>query len=153
MNDKFLIIKYLKKFIISIETIIMTFHKKDIISRNMIYNDLLEVLELIIMANYEVNKDVKHNYQIKAIAKINKIDFYLERAYKLKYISEKQVINKSNELLKINKMLYKWCSNVKNKRKLYNFDVNKMQNISNIKRMLESGNVGHDKYNIFLIYF
>lgn len=42
--------------------------------------------------------------------------------------------------------------NVKNKRKLYNFDVNKMQNISNIKRMLESGNVGHDKYNIFLIY-
>ena len=111
MNDKFLIIKYLKKFIISIEAIIMTFPKKDIINRNMIYNDLLEVLELIIMANYEVNKDVKHNYQIKAIAKINKIDFYLERAYKLKYISEKQVINKSNELLKINKMLYKWCSN------------------------------------------
>ena len=110
-NYKFLIIKYLKKFIISIEAIIMTFPKKDIISRNMIYNDLLEVLELIIMANYEVNKDVKHNYQIKAIAKINKIDFYLERAYKLKYISEKQVINKSNELLKINKMLYKWCSN------------------------------------------
>ena len=111
MNDKFLIIKYLKKFIISIEAIIMTFPKKDIISRNMIYNDLLEVLELIIMANYEVNKDVKHNYQIKAIAKINKIDFYLERAYKFRYISEKQVINKSNELLKINKMLYKWCSN------------------------------------------
>ena len=111
MNDKFLIIKYLKKFVINIEAIIMTFPKKGIISRNMIYNDLLEVLELIIMANYEVNKDVKHNYQIKAIAKINKIDFYLERAYKLKYISEKQVINKSNELLKINKMLYKWCSN------------------------------------------
>lgn len=111
MNDKFLIIKYLKKFIINIEAIIMTFPKKDIISRNMIYNDLLEVLELIIMANYEANKDVKHNYQIKAIAKINKIDFYLERAYKLKYISEKQVINKSTELLKINKMLYKWCSN------------------------------------------
>ena len=39
--------------------------------------------------------------------------------------------------------------NVKNKRKLYNFDVNKMQNISNIKRMLESGNVG----TINIIYF
>ena len=37
MNDKFLIIKYLKKFIINIEAIIMTFPKKDIISRNMIY--------------------------------------------------------------------------------------------------------------------
>lgn len=42
--------------------------------------------------------------------------------------------------------------NVKNKRKVTNFEVNKMQNISNIKKMLEQGEIGHKKYNIFLIY-
>ncbi len=79
----------------------------------MIYNDSLELLELIIKANYEQEKSVKQTYQIAALAKINKIDFYLERAYKLKYISEKQCLNKTNELIKINKMLFAWCNNAK----------------------------------------
>ena len=42
--------------------------------------------------------------------------------------------------------------NVKNKRRVANFEINKMQNISDIKKMLEEGNIGHQKYNIFLIY-
>ncbi len=42
--------------------------------------------------------------------------------------------------------------NVKNKRRLYNFEVNKMQNITNILSMLQNGEIGHKKYNIFLIY-
>ena len=42
--------------------------------------------------------------------------------------------------------------NVKNKRKIYNFEINKMQNIGNIIDMLNQGKVGHNKYNIFLIY-
>lgn len=112
-NEKFLLVKYVKKFIIELEKIILTFPKKDIISRNMIYNDSLELLELIIKANYEQEKSVKQIYQIAALAKINKIDFYLERAYKLKYISEKQCLNKTNELIKINKMLFAWCNNAK----------------------------------------
>lgn len=42
--------------------------------------------------------------------------------------------------------------NIKNKRKLYNFEINKLQNITNIIKMLQNGEVGHSKYNIFLIY-
>lgn len=42
--------------------------------------------------------------------------------------------------------------NIKNKKKLYNFEVNKMQNVTNILKMLEHGEIGHKKYNIFLIY-
>lgn len=42
--------------------------------------------------------------------------------------------------------------NIKNKKKLYNFEINKLQNISNILKMLENSEVGHNKYNIFLIY-
>ena len=110
-NDRFQIINNIKKYIISLEKIILTFPKKDIITRNMIYNDALDLLELIFKANYEKDGELKHQYQIDALAKINKIDFYLERAYKLKYISEKQITNKAQELLKINKMLYAWCYN------------------------------------------
>jgi len=42
--------------------------------------------------------------------------------------------------------------NVKNKRKIYNFEINKFQNISNVLKMLETKDIGHKKYNIFLIY-
>lgn len=54
---------------------------------------------------------MKTTYQIMALGKINKLDFYLERAYKLKYISERQLTTKANELAKINKMIYAWCKN------------------------------------------
>ena len=42
--------------------------------------------------------------------------------------------------------------NIKNKKKLFRFEANKMQNINNIITMLNNGNIGHEKYNIFLIY-
>ena len=42
--------------------------------------------------------------------------------------------------------------NVKNKKKLYDFEINKMQYLENIMNMLNNGSVGHNRYNIFLIY-
>ena len=42
--------------------------------------------------------------------------------------------------------------NIKNKKQVMNFEINKMQNISKIMLMLQKGEVGHKKYNIFLIY-
>jgi len=42
--------------------------------------------------------------------------------------------------------------NIKNKKKLYDFEINKMQYIENIIYMLNNGYVGHNHYNIFLIY-
>ncbi len=112
-NDRFLIVKNIKSFIMGLEKLLVTFPKKDILTRNMVYNDSLEVLELVIKANYESRVEIKKTYQIEALAKINKIDFYLERAYKFRYISEKQCLNKTGELLKINKMIYNWCNNEK----------------------------------------
>ena len=41
---------------------------------------------------------------------------------------------------------------VKNKKRIYAFEINKMQNIGNIVKMLENGEIGHKHYNIFLIY-
>lgn len=58
--------------------------------------------------------------------------------------------------LNVNNLLYIYeneiSKNVKNKRKLYSFEVNKMQYINNIITMLKKGEVGHGNYNIFLIY-
>lgn len=113
INEKFLIVKNIKSFILGVEKLLPTFPKKDFLSRSLIYNDALDLLELVVKANYETNGELKHNYQIAALAKINRIDFYLERAYKLKYISERQCTSKTGELLKINKMIYVWRRNEK----------------------------------------
>ena len=110
-NDRFLIVKNIKSFIISLENILVTIPKKDYLSRELIYEEALMLLDSVIKANYESNSDKKKDYQIVALAKVNLLDFFLERAYKLRYISEKQASSKANELLKINKMLYAWCMN------------------------------------------
>ncbi len=112
-KEKFLIIENIKKFIIDIEKLVVTFPKKDFISRKLLYEDSLCLLELVYEANYETDLEIKKRYQIKALAKINKIDFYLERAYKLRYISESQCTKNCNKLEQINKMLYSWCKNGK----------------------------------------
>lgn len=39
--------------------------------------------------------------------------------------------------------------NVKNKKKLYDFEINKMQYVEDIINMLNNGVVGHKHYNIF----
>lgn len=110
-KNKFQILKAIKAFILGLEKLLVTFPKKDILTRDTMYNDALALLELVIKANYETTKINRHTYQIEALAKVNKLDFYIERAYKLKYISEKQCNAKATELLKINKMLYVWCKN------------------------------------------
>ena len=150
-NDKFLIIKNIKIFILSLEKLLITFPKKDMFSKNMVYQDALDILELVTKANYENRIDYKKTFQIEALSKINKIDFYLERAYKFRYISVKMKnsISLDNLLFIYEKEISK---NIKNKKKLYDFEINKMQYIENIMYMLNNGYVGHNHYNIFLIY-
>ncbi len=97
-NNKFLIVKNIKSFIISLESILVTIPKKDFLSRSVIYQEALILLDNVIKANYESDKEKKKDYQIIALAKVNLLDFFLERAYKLKYISEKQ-LNKEEKKL------------------------------------------------------
>lgn len=112
-DDKFLIIKNIKNFILNLESLLITFPKKDMYSKDRVYQDALELLEVITKANYEKRSEVKKTLQIEALAKVNKIDFYIERAYKLKYISERQAIKNLDILKNINKMIYAWCMNEK----------------------------------------
>ena len=108
MND-FKIVKNIKLFIYSIDNIVINIPNKDRVIKERLYNTSYDILYLVYRCNYK--SENKNEYYKDILSNISMLDFYLERAYKLKYISEKQLINKSGELAKINRMIYAWCKN------------------------------------------
>lgn len=110
-TEKFLIVKNIKKFILDLEKILVNFPRKEFLTKDKIYSDALSVLELTYNANEVKDLNEKRKIQIKIIVKLNMLDFYMERAYKNRYISEKQCVNKCAELNNISKMVYKWIMN------------------------------------------
>ncbi len=109
-SDKFLIVKYMKQFILSLDEIIVNYPNKEMVIKNRLHSDSLDILEFIYQANIEEDVEQKRHYQNKILSKISMLDFYLEKSYKKKYISEKMCQKKSNELIKISKMVYQWKS-------------------------------------------
>ncbi|MEG1288258.1 MAG: four helix bundle protein [Bacilli bacterium] len=112
-KSNFIILKKIKVFIVKMEKVLLNFPKKDILSRDFMYHDILELLEIIYIANYESDLAIKKSCQIKALAKINKIDFFIERAFSLGHITEKECSSRITELNEINAMIYTWCKNGK----------------------------------------
>lgn len=90
-----------------LDGIIINYPKRDYELRNRLMYDAYQVLEYVYEANYHELKDRK-SFQIKAIMKLNLLDFYIEYSFKKKIISEKQSYRISSKLLNINKMIYKW---------------------------------------------
>ena len=107
MNEKFLIAKYMKNFILNLDDMIINMPKKENYMKDKILETSLQVLYDIYEANYKKGQDRKEK-QVQILSKIHLLDFYLERLYEKRYISEKICLRKSNELLQINKMVYKW---------------------------------------------
>ena len=105
MNDKFLIVKYVKEFIYSIDSFVINFPRKEFVIKDRIINDSLDILEMIYIANFDHNrKSLKYDI----LSKLSMLDFYLERCYKEKIISEKLLKKKSIELTNITKLMYGW---------------------------------------------
>ena len=111
MNNDFMIVKEMKLFIKSLDNIVINYPRKELIIKNRLLNDSLDILELIYLANYHRDIKEKNNLQMKLLSKISMLDFYLERSYLNKYISEKVCINKCNHLSKITKMINGWVKN------------------------------------------
>ena len=105
MNDRFLIVKKVKDFIYSIDDFIINFPRKEFTIKDRIINDSMDILELIYLANLN---DDKKELKIKILAKLSMLDFYIERSYKNKLISEKVCKKKSRELESISKLVYGW---------------------------------------------
>lgn len=111
MNE-FLIVKNMKQFIMSLDNIIINYPRKENVIKDRLLNDSLDILYSIYEANYSKNRK---NIQIKILSKISMLDFYLERSLKNKYISEKECLKKSNQLLTITKMIHGWIKSDKSK--------------------------------------
>ena len=67
---------------------------------------------------------------------MKRLNYLYEETYKLE-----NIINMTNKVLK----------NVKNKKKVNNFETYKIEHIINIKNRLENKNIKFNKYNIFMI--
>ena len=109
-TNEFRIITHLKKFILSLDDILINFPKKEKVLKDKIKETSYEVLELVQYTNLITDK-IDYQYQI--ISKLSMLDFYFEEALKKNYISEKMCRNKGNELLEITKMVYGWIKNGK----------------------------------------
>lgn len=107
-EEKFKLASNIKKFILESEKLLDNIPRKDFYNRDRFRNDITEMLRLVYIANLTNNKDEKKKYQINIFARISMIDFYLERAYVLKYISEKQLYNYTKKLEEIIKMTKGW---------------------------------------------
>lgn len=109
MNNKFLLANEIKNFILSLDSILINYPKKDIIIKKRIINTSFELLELVYLANNKI--DNKENIKYEFLSKISMIDFYFEYSYKKNYISLKNLNTYIFNLTKINKMLHGWINN------------------------------------------
>ena len=109
MNNKFLLANEIKNFILSLDSILINYPKKDIIIKKRIINTSFELLELVYLANNKI--DNKENIKYECLSKITMIDFYFEYSYKKNYISLKNLNTYIFNLTKINKMLHGWINN------------------------------------------
>lgn len=109
MNNKFLLANEIKNFILSLDSILINYPKKDIIIKKRIINTSFELLELVYLANNKI--DNKENIKYECLSKISMIDFYFEYSYKKNYIFLKNLNTYIFNLTKINKMLHGWINN------------------------------------------
>ena len=106
MNNYFIIIKNIKLFIYSLDSIIVNIPNRDKIIKDRLYNTSYNILYLVYRCNY--NSENKKEYYKDILSNISMIDFYIERCLKNKYINNKVCEKISKDLLKITKMIYGW---------------------------------------------
>ena len=90
-EDKFKLVTKIKTFILESEKILENIPRYDFYNRDKFRDDITEVLHLVYLANTITNIEDKKKYQQDIFSRLSMIDFYLERAYVYKYISEKQL--------------------------------------------------------------
>jgi hypothetical protein len=108
MKSDLKIVVLMKRFILDLNSFLVNFPKNEKVLIDSIRKESFECLELIFFAN---NVFERENIQKQIMSKISMLDFFLEYSYKMKYISEKQAMKKSNELNVITKLLYGWIKN------------------------------------------
>lgn len=106
MNNDFMIVKNIKKFIFELDVIVVNIPNRDKLLKDRLYNTSYDILYLVYRCNYK--SDNRREYYKDILSNISMLDFYLERGLKNKYFNSRTCERLSNELLKITKMIYGW---------------------------------------------
>ena len=109
-EDKFKLVTKIKSFILDSEKLLENIPRYDFYNRDKFRDDITEILHLVYLANNIDNIVDKKKYQQDIFSRLSMIDFYLERAYMHKYISEKQLYKYSLKLEEIMKMTKGWIN-------------------------------------------
>ncbi len=109
-EDKFKLVTKIKSFILESEKMLENIPRYDFYNRDRFREDITEILHLVYLANSIDNTEDKKKYQQDIFSRLSMIDFYLERAYIHKYISEKQLYKYSYKLEEIIKMTKGWMN-------------------------------------------
>lgn len=105
MNDKFIVINEIKKFIIYVREIVINYPRREFILKDRIEKTSYEVLELVYLTNMVDERLIK---QKEILSKISMLDFYMEISYNNRFISLKK-LNQGMKLLdNIRKLVYGW---------------------------------------------
>lgn len=107
MNKEFYVAVSLKKFIFSLDELLVNIPNRERYIKEQLFERSNELLEFLYLANLYKDK-LREDYQKIVLTQVSMIDFYLEYLYHKKYISNKQCENKCNYLLEMKKMIYKW---------------------------------------------
>lgn len=111
-EEKFQVINFIRKLIISIDKELSNFPKKDIELKNRLRNNSYDLLEL----SYEANttSDIANRRKIleKAIAKIKIIDFLLNLCYDKMLINNKKYIKLGEKIDDIIKYTIGWINSI-----------------------------------------
>ena len=110
MDEKLKVSRYIKDFILSLDSILINFPRKELILKNRIISDSYDILELVYSANENKNIEIRIETLAKALSKLYMLDFYFEKSYKCKYINQKNLNKYLNNLTVISKMLRKWMA-------------------------------------------
>lgn len=115
MDEKLKVSKVVKEFILSLDSILINFPRKELILKNRMMMDCYDVLELIYKANESQDEKSRVEGLSIALSKLYMLDFYFEKSYKMKYINQKTLNKYVNHLSVISKMIRKWIAYEKNR--------------------------------------
>ena len=107
-HEKFKVINFIRELILSIDSNLDNFPKKDIEIKNRIRNNSYDLLEMSYEANVIEKVEDKKILINKCIAKIKIIDFLLNLTYDKQIINGKKYIRLGENMDKIIKYLIGW---------------------------------------------
>ncbi len=112
-EEKFQVINFIRKLILSVDKELSNFPKKDIELKNRIRNNSYDILELSYEANNSKNIENKEMLLGKIIAKIKILDFLLNLCYDKMIINNKKYIKFGENIDDIIRYTTGWMKSIK----------------------------------------